>query len=86
MNLQRNTRRFPAIVRGALWTIAAMTILRVWFGASPALPTAQAQIPDAGKQRLTLVKETERTNKLLSDIKRLLERGTLNVRIEGADN
>ncbi len=86
MKRKNPTRRFPRMGRCALWTIAALTILRVWFGASPVLPTARAQIPDSGKQRLSILKEAQLTNKLLADIKGLLERGTLNVRVEGADN
>jgi len=74
------------ILRGAFWTIGVLTVLRVWCGVSPALPEAAAQIPDAGKQRLALVQQVERTNALLSDIKGLLEQGTLNVRLAGADN
>lgn len=79
-------RRFAVKLRGGLWLLAGATILRVWFDASPALPTAEAQLPDAAKQRITLLQEVRRTNQLLSDIKAFLERGTLNVRVAGADN
>lgn len=82
----RSKRRFAALARGVLWMIVGMTVLRVWFGTSPALPSAQAQIPDPAKQRLTLLKETKRTNQLLAEIKAILQGGTLNVRIAGADN
>lgn len=76
-------RRFRRV---AVYAFVIATSLRVWLGWGPALPRAQAQIPDPARQRLTLLEEARRTNQLLSDIKRLLESGTLNVRVLPADN
>jgi len=63
-----------------------LTCLRIWLGPFPLLERAEAQIPDAGLQRKQLVEAAQRTNELLSDIKRILESQTLHVRLEGADN
>jgi hypothetical protein len=63
-----------------------VTVFRVWLGPMPIVERAQAQIPDPGRQRLELIEELRHTNQLLSEIKRTLEKGTLNVRLEGADN
>jgi len=63
-----------------------LTCLRIWIGPFPILERAEAQIPDAGLQRKQLVDEARRTNELLSDIKRILETQTLQVRLQGADN
>jgi len=82
----RGKMRFAAFVKGALWVIVGLTVLRVWSGTSPTLPTAQAQIADPAQQRLKLLKEAKLTNQLLLEIKAILKDGTLNVRIAGADN
>ena len=63
-----------------------LTCLRIWIGPFPLLERAEAQIPDAGLQRKQLMDEARRTNELLSDIKRILETQTLQVRLQGADN
>ena len=62
-----------------------LTCLRIWLGPFPLLERAEAQIPDAGLQRKQIVDESRRTNELLSDIKRILETQTLQVRLQGAD-
>ena len=72
--------------RGAIGLFLLLTCIRVWHGPEPILEPAQAQIPDSGLQRRRILEEAKRTNRLLSDIKRLLETGTLNVRIQRADN
>jgi len=74
------------LMRAALSLFILLTCLRVWVGPFPILPEARGQIPDAGLQRKLLLEEAQRTNQLLSDIKRFLESGDLNVRIKGADN
>ena len=63
-----------------------LTCFRIWLGPFPLLERAEAQIPDAGVQRKQLVEQAQRTNELLSDIKRILETQTLHVRLQGADN
>jgi len=63
-----------------------LTCLRVWLGPTPILESAYGQIPDAGLQRKQILDEARLTNQLLSDIKGILQAGTLHVRLEGADN
>ena len=66
--------------------IVLLTCLRVWVGPVSMLDEAQAQIPDSALQRKLLLEEARQTNRLLTEIKQLLRKGTLNVRIQGADN
>ncbi len=73
-------------IHGLLMAFVFLTCVRVWLGPLPVLQTAYGQIPDAGLQRKQLLDEAKLSNQLLSDIKRLLEVGTLHVRLEGADN
>ncbi len=88
MNNSQTTcqRRKPNLVRGAIGLFLLLTCIRVWVGSEPILEPVQAQIPDSGMQRKLLLEEVRQTNRLLSNIKQLLETGTLNVRIQGADN
>ena len=74
------------LLRSVIGVFVLLTCLRVWVGPMPLLQRAQAQIPDSGMQRKLLLEETKRTNRLLSDIKHIIETTTFNVRIEGADN
>ncbi len=65
-----------------------LTCLRVWVGPV----NAQAQrprptvLPDSALQRNLQLKELQRSNELLSEIRNILTSQTLKVRIEGADN
>jgi len=63
-----------------------LTCIRVWVGPEITASRVHAQIPDSGLQRNLLLAEARRTNQLLSDIKRVLETGTLHVRLRSADN
>ncbi|RME40920.1 MAG: hypothetical protein D6788_02350 [Planctomycetota bacterium] len=72
-------------VRRALVLFVLLTCLRVWLGPLPDPPQARAQIPDSGLQRKQILEEARRSNKLLAEIKDLLQNGTLNVRLAGAD-
>jgi len=73
-------------LRCALGVLVLMTCLRVWLGPLSILERAEAQLPDPALQRKQVIEEAQRTNLLLSDIKRILETQTLNVRLQGADN
>jgi hypothetical protein len=72
--------------RCAIGGFLLITCLRVWVGPIPVLQRAQAQIPDSLAQRRLQLEETRRTNKLLSDIKQIIETRTFNVHIKGTDN
>jgi hypothetical protein len=50
-----------------------------WLG-QPGLSTAQAQVPDAGAQRIAILDELKATNARLDRIAALLESGNLQVR------
>lgn len=78
--------RKPMFLQVLLGAFVLLTCVRVWTGSQPILPRATAQIPDSGAQRKLLIDEVRRSNELLSQIKQLLEKGTLNVRLRGADN
>ena len=82
----RASHREPGPLTTILLVFVLLTCLRVWLAPAGAVEPVQAQIPDAGAQRRQQVDEARLTNQLLSDIKRILESGTLHVRLEGADN
>ena len=63
-----------------------LTCIRAWVGPETTASRVHAQIPDSGLQRKLLLEEARRTNQLLSDIKRVLETGTLHVQLRSADN
>ena len=63
-----------------------VSCLRVWLGPTEVLPRAQAQIPDAGTQRVAQIQISKETNRLLGEILSTLRKGTLNVRQVSTDN
>lgn len=71
---------------GVLGAIALLTCVRVWVSPMPLIEPARAQIPDSGAQRQRLLEEARNTNRLLAEIKQLLQDHTFNVRLQGADN
>jgi len=73
-------------MRGLIGFTVLVTCLRVWTGPVALVDTVSAQIPDSAAQRKLMLEEARRTNELLTQIKEILERGPLNVRIAGADN
>ena len=74
------------LIRGAIVFFVLLTCLRIWLGPSAFEAQAEAQIPDSGLQRKQQLEEARITNQRLAEIITILERGTLNVRLEGADN
>lgn len=90
VNDQRNPQSNDHSIRYSRtrpWVIALIvaTCIRVWIGPEPIVPTAQAQIPNAGTQRLELITEVRKTNEMLFRIATLLETGTLKVEMAGTD-
>ncbi len=69
-----------------LIVVVLLTCLHVWTGPFTLLNKAQAQLPDSAKQRIMLLEETQKTNKLLREIKQILRDETLHVRLQTADN
>lgn len=78
--------RWSSWARGMLVLFLLFSALRSWVGTPAMLDSATAQIPDSLAQRRQMIDETKITNQHLSDIKRILETGTLHVRLAGADN
>jgi len=79
-------RQNEGFLRSLIILFVLVTCIRVWLGPVPLLSSAEAQLPDSALQRVKLIEATQRTNELLAGIKHLLSDGTLNVRIDGADN
>lgn len=52
----------------ALVVLLTIIAVELWAGRPSDLPTARAQIPDTGLQRLEIVQESRRTNALLEQI------------------
>ncbi len=65
--------------------LLGLITIRLWTLPAGVLPHAQAQFMDSGAQRLKLIRTAEKTNALLSEIHETLK-GTLKVKIEGAEN
>jgi hypothetical protein len=63
-----------------------VSCFRAWVGPAELVPRAQAQIPDAGNQRLESIRLARETNRLLAEILSTLQKGTLNVRLASTDN
>ena len=80
---QRCEHRFLRIVLGAF---VLLSCLRAWVDGPPLVERAQAQVIDARLQRKQMLGECKRANQILSEIRQILSSGTLNVRVQGADN
>ena len=74
--------RWGRFLNGSLMVLVLATCLGVWFRTGPLTSTAEAQIPNAGLQRKQQLEAAQLTNKLLEEIKGILESKTLKVRIE----
>lgn len=83
---QRFQYRQSRWIHGVLIAFVVLTCLRIWTESTPVLPSAHAQLPDSAGQRLALIREAQKTNQLLREIKQILQTQTLHVRVEGADN
>lgn len=81
-----SNQEIPRWARVGWWVFLFVTCLRVWFGPVDFHSVADAQIPDGGLQRKQQLDEIKMTNQYLSEIKQLLKSGTINVRVQGADN
>ena len=63
-----------------------LTCLRVWVGPVNAQAQRPTTLPYSALQRKLQLKELERSNEILHEIRDILKTQTLKVRIEGADN
>ncbi len=80
---RKSNRQFLRVLVGAF---LVATCFKVWIGSPNAIPAAEAQIPNAGNQRLQLVNEIRKSNELLAQIALTLKSQTLKVEIQGTDN
>ena len=72
--------------RWAVTTLFIITFARVWLPSVTEPAAAEAQIPDAGAQRVQLVEEARRTNEILTEIRDILRKEPLQVIVRSADN
>ena len=65
--------------------LQGLILMGQWLGAPSVVSPAQAQIPDAGAQRLAIVKQLEALNAKTDRLIGLLESGKLQVRVVGEE-
>ena len=63
-----------------------LTCLRVWVGPVSVQAQRPTTLPDSALQRKLQLKELQRSNEILHEIRDILKTQTLKVSIEGADN
>lgn len=80
-----STNRPAATLETIAWAFVLLTCLRIWTGPLALESSAKAQLPNPAAQRANALAETRRTNELLTEIRDLLQKGTLHVRLEQAD-
>ncbi len=78
--------RGERVIRAILVTVLVLTCGRVWLGESLATPVAEAQAFDPAAQRKAIADAIERSNELLTEIRDLLKKGVINVRVRSTDN
>ena len=76
----------PRLWKALFVGFVLVSCVRVWVGPVEVLPRAQAQIPDAGSQRIESQRLSRETNRLLGEILATLRTRTLNVRLASTDN
>ena len=79
-------RKGAGAYRWAFLILMMLTLAKVWLPAATEPVTAEAQIPDAGAQRVQLVEEARRTNEILIEIRDILRKEPLQVVVRSADN
>ena len=77
--------RFTRCVLLSITALLTMIVVELWAGRPDMLPVASAQIPDTGKQRLELIQETRKTNRLLEQILQHLRAKPIKVTIQTTD-
>jgi hypothetical protein len=79
---QRRLATLLSLIAGLLFIVVVELAMLLW----PGVPSAQAQIPDSGLQRLQLLDAVERTNQKLDDLNKLLRTQVLKVKVVSTDN
>jgi hypothetical protein len=72
-------------MKSSKWLVAIvglqlLTVAGQWLGQPSMLPTASAQIPDAGGQRAEMIDQIKQTNARLDRLITLLESGNVQVK------
>jgi hypothetical protein len=67
----------------AVLVLQVFTLLNMWLGAP--ISTAQAQVPDAGAQRLEMIDQLKASNDKLDKMISILESGKLQVQLTKPD-
>ena len=75
----------PRLWKGLFIVFVLASCLRAWLGPVAVVPRACAQIPDAGTQRVELIRTARESNRLLAEILSTLQKRTLNVRLASTD-
>jgi hypothetical protein len=65
--------------------LQGLILLGQWLGSPSVLPTAQAQVPDAGGQRVQMIKELEALNAKTERLITMLESGKVTVRVSNME-
>jgi hypothetical protein len=65
--------------------LQSLILLGQWLGTPSVLPAAQAQVPDAGGQRMQIIKELEALNAKTERMMTLLESGKVTVRVSNME-
>lgn len=66
--------------------LQALILAGQWLGAPSVVSPAQAQIPDAGGQRLEIISHLKSMNEKMDRLIGIMESGKLEVRVAGADD
>ncbi|MFH0947139.1 MAG: hypothetical protein V2A76_18280 [Planctomycetota bacterium] len=75
-----NKTRWSRFLTGSVMVVVLAICLGLWSRAGLLTGTAQAQVPDSGLQRKQMLEQMVRTNQLLTEIKQILEGGTVQVK------
>lgn len=70
---------------GIIVVLQALILIGQWTG-SPALPTAQAQVPDPAGRQMAMIDELKALNAKLDKLVTLMESGDLQVKVAKSDD
>jgi hypothetical protein len=79
-SVMKNAKLLTVII-----VLQALILAGQWLGAPSVVAPAQAQIPDAGGQRMEIISLLKGTNDKLDHLIGILDSGKLEVRVAGAD-
>lgn len=66
--------------------LQGLALLSLWTGHGGVLPQAQAQVPDAGAQRIQMIEELRQINGQLDRLHDLLRGGEVQVKVVSTDD